>query len=81
MIPVCEPAVDADGNLASDPPRQDGQIVCIAIDRVPVDSSCDNSQVFSLARPESRDDPMQDGLAVNLSGNALSAGGWCRLQG
>lgn len=80
-IPVWEPAVDADGNLSSDPPQQDGQFVYIAIDRVPLDSSCDDTQMFSLARPENIDDPMQGGLAVNIRGNAQSANGACRLHG
>lgn len=80
-IPVWEPAVDADGNLSSDPPQQNGQIVYVAIDRVPVDSSCDNTQMVSLARPDSVDDPMQGGLAVNLRGNAHLVGGACQLRG
>lgn len=80
-IPVWEPAVDADGNLASDPPQQDGQIVYIAIDNAAVDSSCDDAQMYSFARPNNIEDPMEGGLAVNIRGNAQSAEGACWLRG
>lgn len=80
-VPVWEPTVDADGNLSSDPPQQDGQIVYIAIDPAPVDSSCDNAQMFSFARPDNIEDPMLGGLAVNIRGNAQAADGACQLRG
>ena len=80
-VPVWEPAVDATGNVSSDPPQQDGQIVYIAIDNAANDSGRNNAQMFSFTRPENMDDPVQGGLAVNISGNAQANDGSCRLQG
>ena len=80
-IPVWEPKVDAAGNLSSEPPQQDGQIVYIAIDHAAKDAVCNNTEMLSFTRPESMEDPMLGGLAVNISGNAQAKDGICRLRG
>lgn len=81
QIPVWKPDVDMEGNLSSDPPQRDGQVVYIAIDHALADAPCDNEQLFSFARPTDIHDPAQGGLAVNVQGNAQPMNGGCRLRG
>jgi hypothetical protein len=80
-IPVWTPNVDSDGNLSSDPPQQDGQIVFIELWTDSKNADCKDSALNSFSRPTNRKDPMEGGLAVNLRGNTQFANGTCYFSG
>jgi hypothetical protein len=79
-IPVWRPSVNDDGNLSSDPPQKDGQIVYIRLHQDASKTECGN-ELNSFSRPENPKDAMQGGLAVNLRGNTQTANGTCYFSG
>jgi hypothetical protein len=80
-IPVWTPTIDGDGNLSSDPPQKDGQIVYIEMFADADKAICNDSELNSFSRPADLKDPMQGGLAVNFRGNTQFANGTCYFRG
>lgn len=80
QIPVWQPSVDEDGNLSSEPPQKDGQIVYIQLHQDASKTTC-GSELNSFSRPENPKDVMQGGLAVNIRGNTQMANGVCYFSG
>ncbi|HEY0662780.1 MAG TPA: hypothetical protein VGD21_15835 [Lysobacter sp.] len=80
-IPVWQPAVDAEGNLSSDPPQKDGQIVYIQLHQDAAETTCNDKELNSFSRPENPKEHMDGGLAVNIRGNAQFANGVCYFAG
>jgi len=80
-IPVWTPSVDGEGNLSSDPPQHDGQIVFIELWADAKNAECKDSALNSFSRPTNPKDPMDGGLAVNLRGNTQFANGTCYFRG
>lgn len=80
-IPVWTPGIDGDGNLSSDPPQKDGQVVYIEMFTDADNGECKDSELNSFSRPTDPKDPMQGGLAVNFRGNTQFANGTCYFRG
>lgn len=80
-IPVWTPSIDDDGNLSSDPPQKDGQVVYIEMFSDAAKSECEDSELKSFSRPADPDDPTQGGLAVNFRGNTQFTNGTCYFRG
>ena len=80
-VPVWTPEIDSDGNLSSEPPQEDGQIVYIELVENNDSVSCDDEALNSFSWPNEPGDPMMGGLAVNLRGNTQFANGMCYFRG
>lgn len=80
-IPVWKPSVDEDGNLLSDPPQKDGQIVYIVLYQDASKTTCDDQELNSFSRPVNPEEVMEGGLAVNIRGNTQFANGICYFKG
>jgi len=80
-IPVWQPKVDDDGNLSSDPPQKDGQIVYILLFQDASKTTCNDEELNSFSRPTNPKDVMEGGLAVNIKGNTQFASGICYFAG
>ena len=80
-IPVWQPLVDDSGNLSSDPPRKDGQIVYIQLYQDASKTTCNDKELNSFSRPENPQEVMEGGLAVNIRGNTQFANGICYFSG
>lgn len=80
-LPVWTPEVDDEGNLSSDPPTGDGQIVYIELAASADQVTCDNKELNSFSRPTNPENPLDGGLAVNLRGNTQFANGTCYFRG
>src|SRR5690606_17644140 len=80
-IPVWEPEVDEEGNLSSDPPQKDGQIVYILLYQDAAKTTCKEDELNSFSRPTNPQNPMEGGLAVNIRGNTQFANGTCYFKG
>jgi hypothetical protein len=80
-IPVWTPSIDSEGDLSSDPPQQDGEIVFIEIYADAKQADCKDSALNSFSRPTDPKEPLDGGLAVNLRGNTQFANGTCYFRG
>jgi hypothetical protein len=80
-IPVWRPSVDEHGNLSSDPPQKDGQVVYIELYHDASKVECEEDELNAFSRPKNPKDIMAGGLAVNLRGNTQSANGICYFRG
>jgi hypothetical protein len=81
IIPVWEPSADDRGNLSSDPPQNDGQIVYIRFYQDASKATCNDTELNSFNRPNNPDESMEGGLAVNIRGNTQFANGLCYFSG
>jgi hypothetical protein len=80
-VPVWQPSVDDSGNLSSDPPQKDGQIVYIQLYQDASKTTCNDKELNSFSRPENPKEIMEGGLAVNIRGNTQFANGICYFSG
>ena len=80
-IAVWAPNVDEEGNLSSDPPQRDGQIVYIHLSQDATKTSCDDKELNTFSRPNKKSNPTFSGLAVNIRGNTQFANGTCYFSG
>jgi hypothetical protein len=80
-VPVWQPAIDDSGNLSSDPPQKDGQIVYIKLYQDASKTTCNDKELNSFSRPENPNEIMEGGLAVNIRGNTQFANGICYFSG
>lgn len=80
-IAVWTPEVDAEGNLSSEPPSKDGQIVFIELWTDAKNVTCNEKELNSFSRPTNPKSPTDGGLAVNLRGNTQFANGTCYFRG
>ena len=80
-VAVWTPDVDAEGNLSSEPPQEDGKVVYISLAADADTVTCDNEALNSFAWPYEPGEPMGGGLAVNLRGNTQFANGICYFRG
>lgn len=84
MVPVWTPAIDKDGNVSSEPPMNDGQIVFIELyqDNSAIDcSGAPQDKLYSFSLPTNPKDPTEGGLAINIRGNVQFANGTCYFSG
>lgn len=79
-IPVWQPSLDDGGNLSSDPPQNDGQIVYIQLYQ-DASSTCNDKDLNSFSRPNNPEETMDGGLAVNIRGNTQVTNGICYFRG
>ncbi|HEY1136705.1 MAG TPA: hypothetical protein VGE64_04375 [Xanthomonadaceae bacterium] len=80
-VPVWKPGVDEGGNLSSDPPQKDGQIVYIELFQDALKVACKDGELNSFQRPVNPKDTMDGGLSVNLRGNTQFTNGICYFRG
>jgi hypothetical protein len=84
-VPTWSVELDKLGNLTSEPPQNDGQVVYIELfaENDEVDcASADSDKLFSFSLPNNPNAPLlEGGLAVNLRGNVQFANGFCYFKG
>lgn len=80
-VPVWQPSLDDSGNLSSNPPQKDGQIVYIHLHQDASKTTCNDKELNSFSRPENPKEIMEGGLAVNIRGNTQFANGICYFSG
>jgi hypothetical protein len=80
-IPVWLPEVDDAGNVSSEPPQKDGQVVYIQLYRHAAEVSCNDKDLNAFNWPADKNDVNAGGLAINIRGNAQFANGMCYFSG
>jgi hypothetical protein len=83
-VPVWNPSVDKDGNVSSEPPMNDGQIVFIELYQDNSAIGCSNApqdKLYSFSSPNNPKDASEGGLVTNIRGNVQFANGTCYFSG
>ncbi|WDS35385.1 hypothetical protein [Pseudoxanthomonas sp.] len=77
-IPVWKPTVDAQNNVSTAPPQEDGQVVVLALESHD-EPKCNDTDVnvFKLANPNGE----PGGLEIRVRGNSQEVDGVCHLSG